>query len=202
VRTDRRFAVARHAFLAAVPIALVWMGTHVVDRPESRTAVVGERVPEYRAVSLKGSRTSLEALRGQPVLLNVWSVWCAPCRAEIPSLEGLYRTYRTARLEIVGVNVDPRGDAATIAAFVRAAGMTYPVWRDPEEKISAFFPGASMPRSYLIASDGTLLWERVGVIQGDEPGLRRAVQDALGRRWPDAAVVSDVRVSPSASREN
>lgn len=26
----------------------------------------------------------------------------------------------------------------------------------------------------------TLLWERVGVIQGDEPGLRREEQDALG----------------------
>jgi thiol-disulfide isomerase/thioredoxin len=158
---------------------MVWMGTHAVEPPGSRIAAVGDEVPEYRAVSLQGSRTSLEALRGHPVLLNVWSLWCAPCRAETPSLQRLYQTYREAGLEIVGVNVDPRGEDAIIGAFVRAAGMTYAVWRDPEQEISASFPSTGVPRSYLIASNGTLLWEHVGMIQGDDPELRRAVQDAV-----------------------
>jgi thiol-disulfide isomerase/thioredoxin len=187
------------ALLAAVPIALLWFGVHGGDT-DSRRAAVGRPVPEYRAVSLDGDPASLGALRGRAVLLNVWSVWCTPCRAEVPVLDGLYRTYRTAGLEMIGVNVDPRGDESTVRTYVRAAGMTYPVWRDPEDAIAARFPAAGVPRSYLIGRDGTLLWEHLGMIRRDDPGLRRAVQDALGQRWPDAAVVSDVRVSSSASR--
>jgi thiol-disulfide isomerase/thioredoxin len=167
-------------FLLAVPIALLWMGVPGGDPQDLRTAVVGTQVPELRAVSLEGSRTSLGALRGRAVLLNVWSVWCAPCRAEIPALEELYRTYEAAGLEVVGVNVDPGGDDATIRTFQRATGMTYPVWCDPDQEISARFPTTAVPRSYLIARDGTLLWDHVGVIRRDDPDLRRALQAALG----------------------
>jgi len=27
--------------------------------------------------------------RGQLVLLNIWATWCAPCKAELPSLDRL-----------------------------------------------------------------------------------------------------------------
>ncbi len=36
----------------------------------------------YHAVSLDGSEVSLRDLRGQVVLLNVWTLWCLPCRSE------------------------------------------------------------------------------------------------------------------------
>lgn len=167
--------------LAAVPIALLWFGAQGCDT-KSRTAVLGRQVPEYRAVSLDGDPMSLGALRGRAVLLNVWSVWRPPSRAEIPLLDGLYRRYQPAGLEMVGVNVDPRGDGSTVRTFVRASGMTYPVWRDAEDTISARFPAAGVPRSYLIGRDGTLVWERVGVMRRNDPELRRALQEALGER--------------------
>jgi len=60
--------------------------------------------------------------------------------------------------------------------------MKYPVWRDAEATISKRFPAAGVPRSYLIGRDGTLVWEHVGVMRRNDPGLRRALQDALSER--------------------
>jgi thiol-disulfide isomerase/thioredoxin len=189
-----------------VPIALLWFGTQGCDT-KSRTAVLGRQVPEYRAVSLDGDPMSLGALRGRAVLLNVWSVWCPPCRAEIPLLDELYRRYQPAGLEMVGVNVDPRGDGSTVRTFVRASGMTYPVWRDAEDTISARFPATGVPRSYLIGRDGTLVWEHVGVMRRNDPGLRRALEDALGERragchgdWRAACTSRDAHSVLSAQR--
>jgi len=181
--------------LAAVTLTLTWLGVFG-SGPEPRTAVVGRPVPEYRAIALDGAPASLGALRGRTVLLNVWSAWCAPCRTEIPSLQRLYQTYREAGLEMVGVNTDPRGAESTVRTFVRAAGVTYPVWLDADEAISARFPATGVPRSYLIGRDGTLLWEHVGVLRPDDPGLRKVLQGALGE-VPTGLVAHGASPEPS-----
>ena len=181
--------------LAVVPLALVWLGVYG-SGPEPRTGVIGRLVPEYRAIALDGAPASLGALRGRTVLLNLWSVWCAPCRAEMPSLEQLYRAYRPAGLEMVGVNTDPRGAESTVRTFVRAAGVTYPVWLDADEAISARFPATGVPRSYVIGRDGTLLWEHVGVLRPDDPGLRKVLQGALGE-VPTGLVAHGASPEPS-----
>ena len=43
------------------------------------------RASNARAVSLDGTAVSLEAMHGGVVLVNVWSVWCLPCRVGSPS---------------------------------------------------------------------------------------------------------------------
>jgi thiol-disulfide isomerase/thioredoxin len=50
------------------------------------TGNVGEMAPAYGTVSLAGDSVSLDQLRGNVVLLNVWATWCEPCRQEIPAL--------------------------------------------------------------------------------------------------------------------
>lgn len=53
-----------------------------------------------------GTPVSLQDFRGQYVLLNVWATWCAPCVAEIPSLEALQGEYADKNLVVVAVSMD------------------------------------------------------------------------------------------------
>jgi thiol-disulfide isomerase/thioredoxin len=134
----------------------------------------------YHAVSLDGSAVSLRDLRGQVVLLNVWTLWCLPCRSEMPVLESLHRVYQPAGLTLVGVNVDGRGDLPTVRSFVRTTGLTYRIWLDPDDGISAHLPAPSLPATWLIGRDGRIVWSRLGMVPPDDPELGTALRNALG----------------------
>jgi cytochrome c-type biogenesis protein len=140
---------------------------------------VGRAAPAYRAVSASGDSVSLQALRGKPVLLNVWATWCHPCRDEIPELQRLYERYRGRGLELVGVSVDAVGNDDAITDFARRYGMTYPVWRDPDERVSATFLVIGVPATFLIDSAGILRWKKTGPIGPRDTSLTREIERAL-----------------------
>ncbi len=140
---------------------------------------VGQAAPAYRAVSLGGDSVSLADLRGKPVLLNVWATWCHPCREEIPELQRLHERYRARGLEVVGVSVDATGDEAAIRDFMKRFGMTYPVWRDPSETVSATFLLLGVPATFLIDRAGVLRWKKTGPFARDDAALIGAIEGAL-----------------------
>ncbi len=164
--------------LLTAVVAAALLGACTPDA--SRTVEVGAPVPEYRAVSLEGDSVSLAALRGNVVLFNVWATWCPPCRDEIPELRALQAKYQPRGLELVGVSVDAGGSDRAIRAFMKDFEMEYPVWRDPDERVSTRFLVVGVPATFLIDRDGILRWRKTGPIQPNDPALAAAIEQALG----------------------
>jgi thiol-disulfide isomerase/thioredoxin len=160
--------------VAAVALAALGCGGDPVPRVE-----VGYPAPRYAATTLAGDSATTSSLAGKVVLLNIWATWCAPCREEIPYLQSLYEQHRQAGLEIIGVSVDARGQEAAIQAFVKDFGMTYPVWRDPDERVQSMFLALGVPASYLIDRRGILRWRRLGTISAADTALSNALAEAL-----------------------
>jgi thiol-disulfide isomerase/thioredoxin len=140
---------------------------------------IGQPAPRYAATTLAGDSTSVASLAGKVVLLNVWATWCHPCRDEIPYLQSLHEKYRNDGLEIIGVSVDARGQEDAIREFVNEFRMTYPIWRDPDERVQSIFLALGVPASYLIDRTGVLRWRRIGTIRETDTTLTRALADAL-----------------------
>ncbi|HEX8358668.1 MAG TPA: TlpA disulfide reductase family protein [Longimicrobium sp.] len=148
------------------------------DAARGGPPAVGKPAPEFEAVALEGARpVSLKALRGRPVLLNVWATWCHPCRQEIPALQKIHQTRKG--LEVVGVSIDEPGQDAEIRSFLRQYGATYPVWLDPDDRVASTFATVGVPTTFLIGADGTLLWKHVGPVSAEDPVLGRALDTAL-----------------------
>lgn len=53
-----------------------------------------------------GGTTSLKDLRGKYVYVDVWATWCAPCKAEIPSLKKLDEEYKDKNITFVSISID------------------------------------------------------------------------------------------------
>ena len=48
---------------------------------------------------------NLSNYNGKVILLNLWATWCAPCRAEMPSLDALNKKITADKFEVVTVAV-------------------------------------------------------------------------------------------------
>lgn len=58
------------------------------------------------------------------LVVNVWASWCAPCRAEAPTLEQLYKNYSSSNVQFLGFVTRDNDDAAR--AFLNRFAITYP----------------------------------------------------------------------------
>lgn len=140
---------------------------------------VGLPVPLYAAVSLDGDSVSLAGQRGKVVLLNVWATWCHPCRTEIPELRAIHERYQSRGLELIGVSVDTDGTDDAIRRFMNDFSMKFPVWRDPDERISTQFLTVGVPSTFLIDKQGILRWRKTGPIAPNDSSLKSAIERAL-----------------------
>jgi peroxiredoxin len=134
--------------------------------PETRSyrpLAEGDRVPSFGAPVLDGDSLHLASLAGQPVMLNVWATWCAPCREEMPQLQALHEQFGHRGLRILGVSVDSRGSEPTIRRFVEEGGYTYTILHDAADVVSREFrTSGGVPETFLIDGDGRLVRRWIG----------------------------------------
>ncbi len=102
--------------------ALGWGLVHPAGTAAS--PVVGNPAPNLVVESYGGPRVSLDSLQGEPVVLNFWASWCAPCKQEAPALDQAARDL-SGRVHFVGVDIQ---DSASSGARVAASdGYPYPM---------------------------------------------------------------------------
>lgn len=81
----------------------------VSSAPEERPRVsleVGAIAPTFSFVDMEGDVESLDHFHGKVTLLYFWTTWCAPCKAHMPDLVALHRSFREQGFEILGVNAE------------------------------------------------------------------------------------------------
>jgi thiol-disulfide isomerase/thioredoxin len=171
-KAKRRLIVLAAAALVAVALAVVLLtgwasggNNGVTDVAGSNSAVLysaGHRplAPDFTATTLTGSRLSFSSYRGRVVVLNFWGSWCAPCRAEAPTLAVTAEQYRSAGVAFLGVDV--RDNTASALAFTRDFGITYPSVSDSSSEITLDFTSV-VP---IAGTPTTLVVDRTGHIAG------------------------------------
>lgn len=108
-----------------------------------------------------GRNIVLESFAGKTVVLNVWATWCAPCRAELPSLQALSERLDPAAYAVIGVSVDE--EAAFVREFLHDVGVDFPNFLDPSGRVTtAELEVTSYPQTLVIGPGGVLRLRVVG----------------------------------------
>jgi peroxiredoxin len=116
--------------------------------------------PDFTALTLSGAPARLADTKGKIVILNFWATWCPPCKAEMPSLEALWKAMKDKDFTIMGVS---GGESLeTVKSFVEAGGYSYPIFADPSNGIAAKYGVRAIPTTLILNKDGGVIASKVG----------------------------------------
>jgi len=105
-------------------------------------------------------KARLASLKGHPVVVNRWSSWCGPCRAEFPMFQEL-SVQLGRRVGFIGVNSND--NAADARRFLKRYPVAYPSYEDGDSKIAELFNGiATFPATAFYDASGKLQYMHQG----------------------------------------
>ncbi len=125
-------------------------------------AKVSFPAPELELADVSGQTFALTDYAGQVVLVNNWAIWCPPCKRELPDLELFYQQYQDKDFVIIAIEAgSPEAD---VKLFLEEAGLSFPIWLDPQEKALDAFRNLDLPSSYVIDRTGQVRLAWTGAI--------------------------------------
>ncbi|MEA2150287.1 MAG: cytochrome c biosis protein CcmG, thiol:disulfide interchange protein DsbE [Solirubrobacteraceae bacterium] len=137
---------------AGAPLTLAEVSKPIAAPPT--LAALRKRVNELDRGGAKAFDVQLRALRGYPVVVNMWASWCEPCRFELPFLQR-EALARGGKVAFLGINVNDARDAAR----QRAAQfpMPYPSFEDPHSNLFARYKARGLPTTAFYDARGKLV---------------------------------------------
>ncbi len=143
-------------------------------RAEERTAL-----PQIKYLDESGNETDLSALKGRIVVLNLWATWCAPCRAEMPSLDRLQAKYPKDQVLVLALSVD-RAPPEKVQQFMKEVGAgNLTVGRDPTVKAARLLQSPGLPATLVIDRDGMEVGRLLGIAAWDGPEAAALIDGLL-----------------------
>jgi thiol-disulfide isomerase/thioredoxin len=111
----------------------------------------------WQLETLSGERANLTSSEGKVILINFWATWCAPCVAEMPSLQDLYSEYQD-KMDFYFVSME---SPSRVHAFMEKKGYDFPVYI-PMQQVPGAIESYSLPTTYVISKYGKIAVDKTG----------------------------------------
>lgn len=124
---------------------------------------IGDIAPNFEVTTISGEMMSLEALRGQIVLINFWGTWCPPCVREMPELQAVYEQYNDEGFTILALAT--RGDTESLViAFRDEHELTFPLIVDEGDVINDRYGIINRPSTFVVDQNGVIVFRHFGPV--------------------------------------
>lgn len=115
-----------------------------------------------------------ESQKGKVVLVNFWATWCAPCIAEMPSMQKLYNDYGDTVTFMFVTNEEEQ----KVLDFLKRKNYDLPVYF-PRSKEPKVLSSKILPTTYIINKKGKLIVAETGAADWNSTTTRNLLDSLL-----------------------
>jgi peroxiredoxin len=146
---------------------------------------IGAAAPDFQLTTIDGKPFGLSsAAKDHKAVVLMWiSTQCPYSNAYNAQMKDLANAFASKGVLFVGINSNKTEDAAAMAAHAKANGHTFPIVRDPNNKVADLYDARRTPEVYVIDPEGKLRYHgRITENHEDpasSPGLKNALDSFL-----------------------
>lgn len=150
--------------LALLPMALglgMWLLPNFLQMvtQSSSTSTLPSNLPALTLLKPNGTEVNLADYRGQPVVINLWATWCAPCRREMPLLLDSLIAY--PHIHFIFINQGE--NVPTVQNYMRREGFVLPkLLLDGASQMSRSYRAVGLPTTLFFDAEGNYVEQHMG----------------------------------------
>ena len=139
--------------IGAAGAALIAGGAAMTSWAQPEYFLLGHEAPDFALRAVSGSNVRLSEHKGDVVVLSFWSSRCSACRTQLAALDKSLATYRSAGMQMYGINVDD--DQTRALEFAHdGLSVSFALLLDPEKAVSRRYEVDNLPMTLLIDRNG------------------------------------------------
>ncbi len=128
---------------------------------------------------VKGDTTALSLSRGKVVFINIWAVWCGPCREELPGLNELYLKYKDNK-NVTFLFVDADSNLKKAQRFLDRRNYQIPLYESLNGFPASLFRGA-VPTTMVFDRQGKIIMYYEGAADYTNENFIRKFDDFVNK---------------------
>lgn len=175
----RHYSITRDSRAGAAVLRLRPAGAHAGE-PGRFAFGRGDAFPPFELPSLQHGVQRSSDLRGHYTLVSFFFAECAPCMAEVPTLNAY--AHEHGDMHVLAITFE---DAATARQFVQRHGLSWPVLYDGVALTDTLGVG-TYPTLMLIDPSGHVAGAAIGMSMADDESKRLADLDGWIAQWKRA----------------
>ena len=149
---------------------------------------IGTTIEDFTLPDVDNKEHSLKSLAGKngTVLIFI-AVQCPVSNAYNERMEKLAQDYKAKGVAVIGINANLAEDAAAVKAHATEHHLTFPILKDPGNKVADKLGATVTPEAYFLDADNKLLYHgRIdnsrNAAQVESNDLRNALDAALASK--------------------
>jgi thiol-disulfide isomerase/thioredoxin len=119
----------------------------------------------FRLIDSEGNKLDVRDLQGKTIFINMWATWCAPCVAEMPSINDLYNKIENKE-DIIFLMISYDKDMRTARSWVKRKGFDFPVYQLASALPDMYETGV-VPTTFVISPEGKIVLSKTGMANYD-----------------------------------
>lgn len=120
---------------------------------KATNAEIGDKAPNFTLKDTSGKEVKLSDYKGEMVVLNYFTTWCAPCLEEAPELEAFGNEYQDAKLLILA-----KGETSNrVNKYIDGNGSKLTYLLDTKEEAAKSYNVVGQPETIIIDEKGIIV---------------------------------------------